>query len=343
MNKFLNILSFNPSISIFLRKIVELNFRKQKYIIKEHFVVDEKNDRVLDLGCGTGEFALSFPAENYTGVDIDENSINYAKVHYPRKFLVADARKLPFDENSFSSILIIGVLHHLSDDDCSRVFKEIKRVLQPGGRLLVMEDIDAPDAGYLTHMMHRFDQGKFIRTVGEYYELLASHFTIMEDFSIRSGLCPYQVFLLKHDGQLNEDSQILRLEKINLQSFCDRPDGHLFIGEEKKNIPFAIKRFYFINQLSDPKAVRGMHAHKKLEQIILCINGSFDLHLDDGRRKWKIVMKDPAVGICLKSKVWHTMTNFSRDCVILVVANDYYDEKDYIRNYEEFLEYIKNN
>ncbi|PIP73776.1 MAG: fatty-acid oxidation protein subunit alpha [Candidatus Lloydbacteria bacterium CG22_combo_CG10-13_8_21_14_all_47_15] len=127
---------------------------------------------------------------------------------------------------------------------------------------------------------------------------------------------------------------------ITLQSFLDAPDGRLFIGEALKHIPFAIKRFYFINQLADSQAIRGKHAHKNLEQVIFCINGSFDLGLDDGRQKWNIVMNNPAHGVLLKKKVWHTMTNFSPNCVILVVANDYYDENDYIRNYDEFVRYI---
>lgn len=139
-----------------------------------------------------------------------------------------------------------------------------------------------------------------------------------------------------------KNNKILKIDKVKLQSFCDLPDGYLFIGEGEKNIPIPIKRFYFINQLFNPKAIRGMHAHKKLEQIIFCINGSFDLYLDDGVQKTKILMDNPSTGVRLRKRVWHSMTNFSRDCVILVVANDYYDEKDYIRNYEEFLEYIKN-
>ncbi len=128
---------------------------------------------------------------------------------------------------------------------------------------------------------------------------------------------------------------------VKLQFFNDFPDGNLVIGESDRNIPFKIKRFYFINHLFNPKAIRGLHVHKKLEQIIFCINGSFDLHLDDGRNRQKIVMDDPYVGVRLGPKLWHTMKRFSQDCVILVVANDYYKKGDYIRNYKEFLDYIK--
>lgn len=126
---------------------------------------------------------------------------------------------------------------------------------------------------------------------------------------------------------------------MKLHFINDFPDGNLVIGEALRNIPFQIKRFYFINYLFNPKAVRGMHAHKKARQALFCINGSFDLHLDDGRAKQKIRMDDPNVGILLEPGLWHVMKRFSRDCLILVVASDYFKESDYIRDYNEFLKY----
>ena len=111
MNKLLNIIGSNPSASIILRKIFELNFRKQKNIIGKYFTTD-KNESMLDLGSGTGEFSTFFPAENYVGIDIDEQNINYAKAHYQKKFQIADARKLPLEDNSFDKILtILSILH----------------------------------------------------------------------------------------------------------------------------------------------------------------------------------------------------------------------------------------
>jgi hypothetical protein len=130
--------------------------------------------------------------------------------------------------------------------------------------------------------------------------------------------------------------RVARSGVVRLKSVPDLPDGNLFIGEARREIPFAIKRFYFINALANPRAVRGRHAHRKLEQVIFCINGSFVLHLDDGRKKQRIRLHDPAVGIVLGPWLWHTMAEFSYDCVILVVASDRYREADYIRDYEEF-------
>lgn len=124
---------------------------------------------------------------------------------------------------------------------------------------------------------------------------------------------------------------------IPLQYFEDYPDGNLAIAEVGKNIPFNIQRVYFINGLHRPEALRGKHAHRELEQIIFCINGSFTLKLDDGRSKQDVRIDTPYVGVRLGPLLWHEMTNFSPDCVILVFANDHYKEEDYIRDYGEFI------
>jgi len=128
---------------------------------------------------------------------------------------------------------------------------------------------------------------------------------------------------------------------VKLNFFDDFPDGNLVIIESKRNIPFDIKRVYYINNLFNKRSVRGKHAHKKLEQIIFCVNGSFTLKLDDGKNKQKIIMEDPYMGVRLGPKLWHEMEKFSNDCVILVLANDYYNENDYIRDYDEFLKIVK--
>jgi uncharacterized cupin superfamily protein len=124
---------------------------------------------------------------------------------------------------------------------------------------------------------------------------------------------------------------------IKLQSFNDFPDGRLVIAEVKKHIPFEIKRIYFITTVFRNRSSRGRHAHRKLEQYIFCLNGNCVLELDDGKKKQKMTLHDPNYGVKLGPMLWHTMKNFSKDCVLLVVANDHYDESDYIRDYAEFL------
>ncbi len=132
------------------------------------------------------------------------------------------------------------------------------------------------------------------------------------------------------------------MEKISVKNSgiirLDQPADNLFVGETCKQIPFDIKRFYVIDK---PRGVRGNHAHKKLEQYIFCLRGQFDLELDDGEKSQTISMNDPSTGIRLGTGLWHSMKNFSNDCLILVVASGYYDEADYIRDYDEFKKSIR--
>jgi len=130
---------------------------------------------------------------------------------------------------------------------------------------------------------------------------------------------------------------------IDLPKIVDQRDGCLNIMEVGKSIPFDIKRVYYINHLEHCVSVRGKHAHKELEQVIFCINGSFTLGLDDGSTKQEIHMWKDNVGVILGKGLWHTMSNFSSGCILLVVASDLYNEDDYIRNYYEFLKYVKSN
>ncbi len=117
--------------------------------------------------------------------------------------------------------------------------------------------------------------------------------------------------------------------------------GHLFVAEAARHIPFLIRRIYFINNIKKYSCRRGNHAHKKLKQAMFCLNGSFVLSLDDGRKKQKLILKNPETGVILGPRLWHSMSKFSKHCVILVLASNYYKESDYIRDYNDFLEITK--
>ena len=101
-------------------------------------------------------------------------------------------------------------------------------------------------------------------------------------------------------------------------------------------VPFNIKRVYYIFGTT-PHVVRGKHAHYHLKQVLIAVSGSFDIDLDDGRNKKAIHMDSPRRGLLLDGFIWREMKNFSPDCVLMVLASDHYDEKDYVRNYEQFL------
>jgi len=128
---------------------------------------------------------------------------------------------------------------------------------------------------------------------------------------------------------------------IKLPIIQDGKDGCLSVAESFHNIPFKIKRVYYIYNINNKNAIRGMHAHKKLQQVIFCINGSFFLRLNDGTKKQDIILDEPNIGIYIGVELWHTMKRFSEDCILLVFASDFYDESDYIRNYSQFIKYLE--
>ena len=85
-------------------------------------------------------------------------------------------------------------------------------------------------------------------------------------------------------------------------------------------------------------AVRRKHAHKNLEQVIVCMKGSCDFILDDGNNRELVHLSDPTQGLYIGNNIWREFTNFSKDCVVMVLASEHYDETDYIRDYNEFVE-----
>ncbi len=117
--------------------------------------------------------------------------------------------------------------------------------------------------------------------------------------------------------------------------------GQLVALEEFKDIPFEIKRVYYMYDTSE-NVRRGFHAHKSLQQILVCIHGSCKILLDDGKEKKVVPLEKPYEGLYVSSNMWREMYDFSPDAVLLVLASALYDENDYIRNYEEFLKYVNN-
>lgn len=115
--------------------------------------------------------------------------------------------------------------------------------------------------------------------------------------------------------------------------------GQLVALEESKDIPFEIKRVYYMYDTLEGVR-RGFHAHKSLEQILVCIHGSCKVLLDNGSEKKVIFLEKPYEGLYIDNKMWREMYDFSADAVLLVLASDYYKEEDYIRSYDEFLQFV---
>ena len=116
--------------------------------------------------------------------------------------------------------------------------------------------------------------------------------------------------------------------------------GQLVALEEMKDIPFEIKRVYYMFDTASD-AIRGKHAHKSLEQVLICTSGSCKILLDDGNSKTVVNLDDPKKGLYISNNLWREMFDFSDDAVLMVLASDYYKEEDYIRNYEEFVKSVK--
>lgn len=116
--------------------------------------------------------------------------------------------------------------------------------------------------------------------------------------------------------------------------------GQLIAIEQFKDIPFEIKRVYYIYDTL-PNVRRGFHAHKALQQLIVCTSGECKILLDDGKEKKIITLNTPTEGLMVSGCVWREMFDFSPDAVLMVLASDHYDESDYIRDYKQFLHYIE--
>lgn len=126
---------------------------------------------------------------------------------------------------------------------------------------------------------------------------------------------------------------------INFQEKGDSR-GSLIAIEANKDIPFEIKRVYYIFDTKEG-VVRGHHAHKTLEQVLICVSGLCTIVLDDGKKRNEVLLDKPNIGLYVGPNMWHEMKDFTPDAVLLVLASDWYDEADYIRNYSEFLAYLQ--
>ncbi len=118
--------------------------------------------------------------------------------------------------------------------------------------------------------------------------------------------------------------------------------GMLVALEEGKEIPFPVKRVYYMYD-TVPGVRRGFHAHKCLEQILICIHGSCKIHLDNGKETEEVELNNPYEGLYIPNNIWREMYDFSPNAVLMVLASVIYDEADYIRSYDEFIKYVEGN
>lgn len=126
---------------------------------------------------------------------------------------------------------------------------------------------------------------------------------------------------------------------IELPKISD-PRGNLTFIEGNKHIPFEIKRTYYLYDVPGG-ANRGGHAHKNLHQLIIAMSGSFNITLDDGTSRQDFQLNRAYYGLYVCPGIWRDLNNFSSGAVCVVMASDFYDEDDYIRDYSEFCAYVR--
>lgn len=129
------------------------------------------------------------------------------------------------------------------------------------------------------------------------------------------------------------DCSIIELDKHH----SDRK-GNISVIENNDTIPFEAKRVYYLYDVPGGEA-RGSHAHKELSQLIIAVSGSFSVTLDDGNVKRTFMLNRPYQGLYVVPGIWRDLYDFSSGAVCMVLASEKYDEKDYIRNYNEYLLY----
>ncbi len=132
------------------------------------------------------------------------------------------------------------------------------------------------------------------------------------------------------------DAKILGLPRI------EDPRGNLSIIEQLKQIPFEIKRVYWIYDV--PSGMdRGAHAYKENQEFIVALSGSFDVELDDGKSRQIFSLNRSYFGVYVPKGMWRTMKNFSTNSLALILSSTQYDKEDYIMDYEEFKQWTQNN
>lgn len=133
--------------------------------------------------------------------------------------------------------------------------------------------------------------------------------------------------------------QIENIKIIDIPKIVDEQGRGKLSFIEKDIIPFLIKRVYYLYDVPSD-AYRGGHAHKKLKQFVIALSGSFEVLLDDGKYKQKVMLNKPNKGLLIPTGVWRELDNFSSGAVCLVLASEEFDESDYIRNYNDFIDSV---
>lgn len=128
---------------------------------------------------------------------------------------------------------------------------------------------------------------------------------------------------------------------VDLKVLGDERGSLIALEALSKEVPFEVKRVYYIFGVND-NSIRGKHAHYKLKQLLICVSGSVDVSVEDGKNKEIYHLDSPSKALHVDGFIWREMYNFSKDAVLVVLASEHYSEADYVRDYNKFLQEVKN-
>lgn len=174
-----------------------------------------------------------------------------------------------------------------------------------------------------------YDVNDYIRNYDEFKEYVK---TINEE---ASQLLDRQS--VKHDNQI-KPYNVFDCSMVELDKHHSDRRGNLTVVENGQTLPFDVKRVYYLYDVPGGEN-RGAHAHKDLEQLIIAASGSFKVTLDDGKCKRTFFLNRPYQGLYVKPGMWRDLEDFSSGAVCMVLASEIYNKEDYIRDYQEFLDF----
>ncbi len=196
MKSIINKLSKNLHLFVYLRKIIEFNFIFIEKILKKEINDRSKKIKILDIGCGSGEISRFFNDLDYIGIDVNPDYIEFARKIYKKNFEVMNAQKLRFKKRYFDYVVIIGVLHHIDDKNCSLILNEITRVVKNDGKIIIIEDVNTQSKiDLFGNLIRKLDVGEHIRTQKEWLELLSKKINIKKQYRFKSFIPTYEVFI----------------------------------------------------------------------------------------------------------------------------------------------------
>ncbi|MGH7287987.1 MAG: class I SAM-dependent methyltransferase [Myxococcota bacterium] len=196
MKRLTHELADSPFLFHWLRKLPEANYRATKArlsALRDRIAPE----RVIDLGCGTGEFAALFAPAGYLGLDIHPGYVRFAaRAHRQHRFVCADALGWTGDGRPFDLALTNGVLHHHDDASAGSFLQAALRHTRPGGWLVVIEDTHLPGRPAAA-LVHALDEGAFVRTPDAWRKLVGACASIAHEETYVSGICPYHLMVAR--------------------------------------------------------------------------------------------------------------------------------------------------